>query len=301
MVRTKGLLSAKALGIDASTLEANAAMKSIVRKATGDSYLAYVGKLAREAGVQAETPDELRRFDKKRTRKKISNAEWESKTDSEARIARMKDATTHLAYKVEHAVALESSVLVAAEVHSADQGDTATLPDTIKKVEAHLDTREELAWVVADKGYHKAALLKDLRRDHDLWTCIPEKDNAKRYRDWDGDEALRQCFHENRRRCRSEFGKDLMRKRGNLVERSFAHLLETGAMRRCRLRGLDNVQKRYLVHALAYNPGVLMRAQYGDPALRTGGDVLYVGDFLPHLPLLEVLPLAQRPRKGSVG
>jgi len=262
MVRAKGLLSGKMLGVDASTLEANAAMKSIVRKATGDSYLAYVGKLAEEAGVEAETPEEIQRFDKKRTGKRLSNEDWESKTDPEARIAKMKDGTTHLAYKAEHAVDLETSVLVAAEVHPADKGDTTTLPETITKVEAHLDhldAREDLAWLVADKGYHKAALLKDLRQDHDLWTCIPETGTGKRYRKWNGEAELRQVFHENRRRCRSEFGRSLMRKRANLVERSFAHLLETGGMRRTHLRGLENVQKRYLLHAVAYNLGILMR------------------------------------------
>ncbi|MEN6484321.1 MAG: transposase [Syntrophobacteraceae bacterium] len=120
MVRAEGLLSTKALGIDASTMEANAAMKSIVRKATGDSYLGYVGKLAGEAGVEAQSAEEIRRFDKKRKEKKLSTADWESRTDPEARIAKMKDGTTRLAYKAEHAVALESSLLMAAEVHPAD-------------------------------------------------------------------------------------------------------------------------------------------------------------------------------------
>ena len=266
MIQARGLLSSKALGIDATTLEANAAMRSIVRKDTGASYRGYLEKLAREEGIENPSPEQLRRFDRKRKGKKTSNRDWESPSDPDSRVARMKDGTTHLAYKAEHAVDLESSVVVSATVQPADRGDPQSLPETLEEAKTNLKAAGGdggVVWVVADRGYHKAELIKDLAETRGVWTCIPERDARGARRRWDGDDAACRAFHANRRRYRSSFGKSLMRSRGNIVERTFAHLLETGALRRVFVRGLENVRKRYLLHVLAYNLGVLMRMLFG--------------------------------------
>lgn len=218
MVRAKGLLSGNTNGVDASTLEANATMKSIVRKATGDSRLGYITKPADEAGAEIKLPEEIRRFNKKRTGKGLSNADCQCRTGPEVRIAKMKYGLTHLAWNAEYAVTLESSALTAAEVSPAEEGDAATLPEIITKVEVHpdhLDVRWHLGWLVADKGCHKPVLLKGFRQYHHLLTCILERANEDKHRTRNGN--LQQAFHESRRQCRNSLGKGLMRKRANLI------------------------------------------------------------------------------------
>src|SRR6266849_2111014 len=150
----KDLLKAKTVGVDSTTLEANAAMRAIVRRDTGEDYKTYLKRLATEAGMDNPTDEELRRFDRKRP-KKGSNTEWESATDGDSRIAKMKDGRTHLAYKAEHTVDLDSGLVLAAAVHPADQGDQATLVDSLLRtqvnlVRAGLEVAVEEA--VADKG-----------------------------------------------------------------------------------------------------------------------------------------------------
>jgi transposase len=159
------VLKGRRLTIDATTLEANAAMRTIVRRADGASYQKYLKKLAKAEGIENPTPQDLGRMDRKRKGKKVSNKDWKSPSDPDARIAKMKDGTTHLAYKAEHAVDLESGVVMAAEIHAADQGDTSTLPDTLERAE---DSAEKvnpgvmIEDVVADSGYHGTQTLEEL-------------------------------------------------------------------------------------------------------------------------------------------
>jgi transposase len=108
----KKLLAGKTVAVDSTTLEANAAMKSIVRKDSGEDWQAYLERLAKEAGIEHPTAEDLRRFDKKRADKKVSNQEWESPTDPDSRITKMKDGTTHLAYKAEHVVDVKTDLTV---------------------------------------------------------------------------------------------------------------------------------------------------------------------------------------------
>jgi len=167
LANEKGLLKGKTVGIDSTTLEANAAMKSIVRRDMGEDWKEYVAGLMREEGVIAAneepTDEEIRRFDKKRKHKKVSNEDWESKTDPDARIAKLKDGRTHLAYKAEHVVDLSSELIVAAEVYHADQSDSYTLVDSVMEAQGHLREatgETPIAEVAADKGYHAAEPLE---------------------------------------------------------------------------------------------------------------------------------------------
>ena len=263
------LLEGKYLGIDASSMEANAAMKSIVRRDTGEGYEEMLFRLAKKSGIQTPTKAELVNFDRKRKGKKTSNKDWQSTTDEEARIAKLKDGRTHMAYKPEHVVDLESGAIVTAVVHSADQGDTTTISSTLEDAQAKLcavkdrqdvPTIDEPLDLVADKGYHSREVLKHLPKS--CCSRISEQQRKGRLR-WHGDTQARDAVYENRTRLKSEKSKALMRVRGERVERSFAHCLDRGGMRRSFLRGLENIEKRYIIHLAGFNLGVLLRALFG--------------------------------------
>jgi transposase len=272
LAREKKMLDGKTLGVDSTTLEANAAMKSIVRKDTGEDWQAYLTALMRESGAigpdETPTVDELKRFDKSRKNKTVSNEEWESPTDPDSRITKMKDGTTHLAYKAEHAVDLETEMIVAAEIYHADQSDTCTLEDTVNTAQLHLHesgSDVEVKDVVVDKGYHSNEVLQTFAEETPYRSYIPEpKLPAGRQRVWtDKPETQRAAVYANRRRSRGERGRRLQRQRSERVERSFAHVCETGGARRTWLCGIDKVRKRYLMAAAAHNLGRLMRALFG--------------------------------------
>jgi transposase len=270
----KNLLKGKTIGVDSTTLEANAAMRAIVRKDTGEDYKTYLKRLAKEAGMENPTDEELVRFDRKRKDKTTSNAEWESATDADSRIAKMKDGRTHLAYKAEHAVDLDSGLILAAGIHSADQGDAATLVDSLLRTQVNLVRAElevEVEEVVADKGYHKAQTLAECV-GWGVRTYIPELERKKRT--WtDKPQSWRVATAANRRRVKGVRSKRLQKKRSEMVERSFAHVCETGGGRRTWLRGRTNVSKRYLIQVAAFNLGVVMRSLFGvgKPRVLQGG------------------------------
>jgi transposase len=262
-----GLIQGERIGIDASTMEANAALRTIVRRDSGESYRAMLERLAQESGIATPTAEDLIRLDRQRKGKRLSNQDWVSPSDPEARIAKLKDGRTHLAYKPEHAVDLDTGAIVAAEIHSADQGDTATLPATLEAAEAHLaavdaaPTPEDPAELVADKGYHSRDGLKEL--EDSAWKSrIAEKKVAGVSR-WHGDEEARRAVYNNRARLRSGVAREAFKLRTELVERSFALLLDRGGMRRAWLRGRENLRKRYLVHVAGYNLGLLLRLLVG--------------------------------------
>src|SRR6266545_4185081 len=247
VAQEEGLLKGRKVAIDATTLEANAAMRTIVRRADGASYQKYL--------------------------KKVANKDWKSSSDPDARITKMKDGTTHLAYKAEHAVDVTSGVIVAAEVHPGDSGDTTTLPETLTRAGASVERANPegcIQEVIADRGYHSAALLGDLHQ-RGYNTCIPER-RQKRRRNWKrlsrrlGEREARcrqKAFYLNRRKLKSNAGKALLRKRGETVERSFAHACETGGMRRVHLRGRANILKRYQIHVAALNLGIILLSLIG--------------------------------------
>lgn len=260
----RGLLRAKTLGIDATTLEANAAMRSIVRKADGKDWKEFLRTLAQAEGIENPTDDDLRRLDRKRKDKKVSNEEWHNPHDPDARIAKMKDGRTHLAYKAEHAVDLESEAIVAAQVMPADRGDTQSGEETLIGAQVHLvrsGSAAEIQEVVQDKGYHDNAALARIA----AWgvrTYVPERKQKSRV--WtDKPAEFEAAFRANRRRVRGEKGRRLNRWRSEKCERSFAHVCETGGGRRMWLRGLDNASKSYLLRCASYNLGLVLRKCYG--------------------------------------
>ena len=254
-----GLIKGDRIGVDASTMEANAALRAIVRRDGGEGYREMLKRLAVESGIATPTAEDLIRLDRKRKGKgkRLSNEDWTSPVDPEARIAKLKDGRTHLAHKPEHAVDLDTGAIVAAEIHAADRGDTATPPETLKVAEANLaavdaaPTAEEPAELVADKGYHARDGLKNLE-DGPWKSRIAEKKQPDVSR-WHGDEEARRAVYNNRARLRSGVAKEAFRLRAELVERSFALTLDRGGMRRAWLRGCENLHKRYLVHVAGYN------------------------------------------------
>ena len=187
--------------------------------------------------------------------------------DPEAKIAKLKDGRTRLAYKPEHAIDLASGAIVAAAIHPADQGDTTTLPETLQAAEANLATAdaaptpEEPAELVADKGYHSREGLKDL--EDGVWRSRIAEKKVKGVNRWRGDANARRAVYNNRARLRSGAAKAAFKLRAELVERSFALTLDRGGMRRAWLRGRENLHKRYLVHVAGYNLGLIMRLLVG--------------------------------------
>ena len=261
-----GLLKGKTIAVDATTLEANAAMRSIVRRDTGESYQEFLTGLAQASGIATPTREDLARLDRKR-KKKTSNEDWKYPRDPDAQIAKMKDGRTHLAHKAEHAVDLETGALVAVTLQGADQGDTTTIIETaiaaaeqIEDAQAAVQAPEPLVEIIADKGYHSNQTMIDLAAVG-LRTYVAEPDRGRR--NWSQEPAAQIPVYANRRRIRGARGQRLMRQRGELIERSFAHLYDTGGMRRTHLRGHTNILKRLLIHAGGFNLGLVMRHLIG--------------------------------------
>ena len=272
-----GLVKGKRIGIDATTLEANAALRSIVRRDNGQSYEEFLTELAQQSGIETPTREDLARVDRKR-KKKGSNDVWVNPHDPDARITKMKDGGTHLAHKAEHAVDMDTGAVIAVTLQEADLGDTTTVQETLvaagttvvelieremevrptEKPLVHLGGVEE---VVADKGYHSGPVLQEMKATG-VRTYIPEKKQAGK-RHWVGKEDQREVVYANRQRLQRPKGKRLLRKRGELIERSFAHCYETGGMRRTHLRTHGNILKRLLIHVAGMNLGLLLRSLYG--------------------------------------
>ena len=269
-VARRGLLHGKTIGIDATTLEANAAMRSIVRRDTGESYLEYLRKLAQEAGIDPSDEDAVRRMDRKR-KKKTSNEDWANPRDPEAEVTKMKDGTTHLAYKAEQAVDLKTGAIVAITTHGGAVGDSASITETLPAagwaVAGQIDTptakgkykvhAQGLSEVVTDKGYHSGAGLAAMNEfGVRTYVSVPRQPR----RNWTDKAEQQAAVYANRRRVEGERGKALLRRRGELLERPFAHQYETGAMRRLHVRGRDNVAKRVLLQAAAFNLALILRS-----------------------------------------
>ena len=261
-----GRLTGKTIAIDATTLEANAAMRSIVRRDTGESYQAFLAGLATASGVETPTREGLARLDRKR-KKKTSNTDWTNPHDPDAKVTKMKDGRTHLAHKAEHAVDMETGAIVAVTLQGADVGDTTTIIETaiaateqVEDAQANVDDRQSLDEIVGDKGYHSNQTLIDLDAVG-IRSYVSEPDRGRR--DWSKDPEARAPVYGNRRRMRGRRGRRLMRQRGERIERSFAHLYDTGGMRRTHLRGHTNILKRLLIHAGGFNLGLVMRHLIG--------------------------------------
>ena len=272
-VARRGLLKGKTIGIDATTLEANAAMKSIVRRDTGEGYQEFLRRLAQESGIATPTREELARLDRERPRKG-SNQEWVNPNDAAAEITKMKDGRTHLAYQAEQAVDLDTGAIVAVTTHGGATADTESIQETLPaageavaeqiatptaegqyKVQVH-----GVEEVVADQGYFSGAVLAAMA-EMQVRSYISEP--KQRRRRWGGKRDQQAAVYGNRQRVRGERGKALLRSRGEKLERPFAHQYETGAMRRLYVRGRDNAAKRVLLQAAACNLALILRSLTG--------------------------------------
>ncbi len=224
------LIDGQTVGVDSTTLEAIAAMKSIVRRDSGEDWRAYVKRLMLEAGEIAADDDpsdeDLRRFDQGRQDKKVSNAEWVSTTDPAAGITRMKDGTTHLAYKAEYVVDLASNLILEAAICRGTQADSQTLPQSVADAQRHLDHigySSDIEEVAADKGYHSAACLELCERLQ-LRTYIPERKSRRKSKWTHKPDSHRRVVLNNRGRMGRAKSKRYQRLRSERVERSFAHV-----------------------------------------------------------------------------
>jgi transposase len=296
-----GLVQGKTIGVDSTTLEANAAMKSIVRRDTGESYTAYLQRLAEAEGIEASDAAALRRMDRKRP-KKMSNEAWENPNDPEAEITRLKDGRTALAFKAENAVDMDTGAIVAVTTHGGAVADTASVEATILEAGvavagliAHQTPEGEYAVhaggveeVVADKGYHSNEVVRTLA-EMDLRTYIAEPERGER--NWNGKAAEKQAIYANRRRVRGERGKRLQSQRGERIERNFAHQFDTGGMDRLYVRGLSNVHKKLLLQAAACNIALLLRSFYGAGKPRAAHDRVFqaISMFLAIMSALQDL------------
>lgn len=275
-----GLVRGRRLGIDASTLDANAALRRLVRRDTGEDYREMLRRLAQDSGIETPTTEQLIRFDRQRKGKSLSNADWTSPTDADARIAKMKDGRTHLAYKPEHAVDLDTGIVMAAVIQPANHGDSATLPTTLEAAAAALatvgkePTPEAPAEAVADKGYHSREGLKGLADGP--WRSRIAEPERPGFARWHGDDGARRAVYNNRARLLSGVARQAFRLRAEKVERSFVHVLDQGGMRRTWLRGRDTVQKRYSIHVAAYNLGMVMRHRFGAGTPRQATVVIWI-------------------------
>jgi transposase len=276
LLADRGLLKGKIVGVDGTTLEANAAMRSIVRRDNGQAYEGFLKELAHKSGIATPTREDLARIDRKR-KKKGSNQEWQSATDPDAGIAKMKDGSTHMAHKAEHAVDMETGAVIAVTLQAADQGDATTVHETMAEAGEAVATLIEreaekapkkkphvslngIKEIVADKGYHSGPSVM-LLGDAEVRTYISEPNRGRRH--WEGKAEEQQAVYANRRRLQGRHGKHLLKRRGELIERSFAHCYETGGMRRTHLRGRENILKRQLIHVCAFNLSLIFRQMLG--------------------------------------
>jgi len=265
------LLDGKTLGLDATTLEANAALRSIVRRDTSEGYQEFLTRLAQASGIETPTREDLARIDKNRE-KKGSNDDWQNPHDPDAKITKMKDGRTHLAHKAEHAVDMKTGAIVAVTLQPAHRGDTASMEETIQEADKNLVavmqdeaacqqiSEQVLREVVGDKGYHSNELLT-AQSGREIRTYISEPNRG--LRQWKDKAEAKAAVYGNRRRIRGQRGQSLLKRRGELLERSFAHCYDTGGMRRTHLRRHENILKRLLVHAAGFNLGLVMRKIMG--------------------------------------
>jgi transposase len=283
----EGLIDGRTVGVDGTFLEANAALRSIVRKDSGESYSEFLTELAKASGIETPTRADLAKVDRKRP-KKGSNDDWEHPGDPTAKIMKMKDGSTHLAHKAEHVVDMgedgEGAILAVVR-HDANRGDTNTILESVNEATRHLHAARNdveaatetapsmIQEVVTDKGYHSTDVLKDFE-ELDLRTYCSEPDRGRR--NWRGQNGPENqaTVYANRRRIRGDRGKRLLARRGEFLERTFAHCYETGAMRRLHVRGDANITKRLLMQAAAFNLSLVMRKLFKAGTPRGYGDLV---------------------------
>lgn len=216
----------------------------------------------------------MARFDRKRKDKKCSNEEWEHPHDPDARIGRDKHNATDMLYKMEKADDLETGAIMAVTVQPADTGDTDSMKETLlaavdnivvvledEQVAQKSEQVDVVTELVGDKGYHSNDTCRFHTEEAGIRTYFSEPERG--IRNWEGKESERKAVYGNRRRIRGEHGKRLKKRRGEICERGFAHLCDTGGQRRTYLRGLVNVTKKALIGAMGFNLALLLRKVFG--------------------------------------
>ena len=265
-LREHGLLRGKNLGIDSSVIEANASLRALVHRNTEEQYWDYVKRLAAESGIDPEDSAAVRKFDRHRPGKG-SNQEWVNPYDPDAKIGRTKDGATDMIYKPEAVVDLDTGAIVQAQVHPGDQADHKEMATRVLEAQQNIneaagETLDTLTVnsVTSDKGYYAVNELQALQQE-DIRTVIADPIDNRRLDKVEPDE--KKAVQAARRSTKSTSGKDLLRRRGMHIERSFAHILDCGGMRRTTLRGWENLNKRFKLAAAIYNLSQLMRKLIG--------------------------------------
>ena len=270
-LRAHGLLKGRHLGIDSSDMEANASLSGLVRRNTAESYRDYVRELARAAGVDPDDPAAVARFDRRREGRKTSNAEWHNPSDPDAKVGRTKHGACDMLHKPEHIVDLDSGAIVAAEVRPGDAGDSEDLSTRVVEAaelvedlhaQPSQEGRSHVKSVTTDKGFHDPAELAIIQHELGVRTVIGDAHALRRNLDRLAPEA-RAAVVKAARAVASRSGKALLKKRGEKIERSFAHVLDSGGQRRTTLRGLENINKRYLCAIIGFNLGLILRKLTG--------------------------------------
>ncbi len=271
-LRAKKLLKGKHLAIDTSVMEANASLRSLEHRLTGERYRQYVKRLAREAGVDTTDPKAVSTFDRKRPGRKTSNTEWQNPHDPDAKVGPDKKGVTRMLYKPEHVIDLETGAIVDVAVNPGDQPDAMGLAERVLAVEARVNVavgdpvdRARVETVVGDMGYCKPIELATLQ-ETGIRTAIADPVRNRRLEKLPEEE--RRALRNARRTTRSQRGRALMRRRGELCERSFVQVLDYGGARRTTLRGQENIYKRYLVQAACANLSLLLRHLSGIGTLK---------------------------------
>lgn len=283
-LRTHGLLKGRHLGIDSSVMEANASLSGLVRRNDEKSYWKYVRELAKEAGVDAEDPAAVARFDRHRKGRKTSNKEWFNPHDPDAKVGRTKDGACDMIYKPEHIVDLESGAIITAEVRPGDAGDTEDLSErvmgAVELVEEiygqdPVEGASRVKDLTGDKGFHSPGELGIIQESAGIRTIIGDS-NAVRRQSANLEPEAQKAVATAARAVKSRTGKALLRKRGEQIERGFAHVLDCGGLRRTTLRGRINNNKRYLCGILAFNLSLIMRKLTGRGTPRQAAAAFWV-------------------------
>jgi transposase len=297
-LRRHGLLRGRNLGIDSSVMEANASLRALENRNTGEAYWEYVRRLAAEAGVDAQDAAAVRRFDKQRPGRKTSNQEWVNPYDRDAKVSKAKDGATDMLYKPENIVDLDTGAILNAEVRKADEADTKGLAErTIGTAELVEAIREESSsgeepvpgsteTLTGDKGYYCVEELEAIQQEG-VQTVISDPLSHRRVDKLDDSGQAAVC--NARLSVKSSEGKELLRRRGMHIERSFAHILDSGGMRRATLRGQVNLDKRYKIAAATYNLSQLMRHHFGIGTPKQAAASVLRGLFALLLACLEEL------------
>ena len=261
-----GLLKGKNLGIDTSIIEANASLKNLVNRNTTEAYWEFVKRLASESGIDPNDADAVRQFDRKRP-KKMSNEQWVNPFDPDAKIGPTKAGATDMIYKPEHTVDLDTGAIVQAEVRLGNEADQKDLSLHLLQAQTNLNAVRDLPAetmtiesATADKGYHAVEEMKQLQAEG-IRTVISDPVKNRNLDKLSKEDAA--AVRKAKRSSGSESGKELLRRRGMHLERSFAHVLDAGGARRTTLRGWENLNKRFKISAAIYNLSQLMRKLFG--------------------------------------